>query len=186
MTGILDKNIYIMAHCVSMAKHDSLDKAPLNDEVISREQKFYVGNITSCKVSILSCPWAQVISNWKQACHAIQLLWVTVYCTPVKSNFFFILKCNKHTSYTMMKDTSPGTTQSRSSSAGKRTPILRGINIHIFSYIVKNALEWLWVQLKHPVSYKIPCAENDKGMRGGHQSPAYKPSHPFNFSTRMM
>jgi hypothetical protein len=29
MAGILDKNIYVMAHCVSMAKHDSLDKAPL-------------------------------------------------------------------------------------------------------------------------------------------------------------
>jgi hypothetical protein len=47
MAGILDKNIYVMANSVSMAKHDSLDIAPLNDEVISREQKLYVGNITS-------------------------------------------------------------------------------------------------------------------------------------------
>jgi hypothetical protein len=51
MAGILDKNIYVMV------KHDSLDKAPLNDEVISREQKLYGGNrLTSYKVYILSCP----------------------------------------------------------------------------------------------------------------------------------
>jgi hypothetical protein len=50
MDGILDKNIHVMPHCVSMAKHDSLDRAPLNDEVICREQKLYIGNrLTSYK-----------------------------------------------------------------------------------------------------------------------------------------
>jgi hypothetical protein len=40
-----------------MAIHDSLEKAPLNDDVISREQKLYGGNrLTTYKVNILSCP----------------------------------------------------------------------------------------------------------------------------------
>jgi len=43
-----------------MVKHDSLDKAPLNDEVLSRQQKLYsVSRFTSHKVYLLSCTWAQ-------------------------------------------------------------------------------------------------------------------------------
>jgi len=44
---------------VAMVKHDSLDKALLND-ALSREQKLYGGSrFTSYKVYLLSCPWAQ-------------------------------------------------------------------------------------------------------------------------------
>jgi len=43
-----------------MVKHDSLDKALLNDETLSRQQKPYGGSsITSYKVYLLSCSWAQ-------------------------------------------------------------------------------------------------------------------------------
>jgi len=43
-----------------MVKHDILDKAPLNDEALSRQQKLYGGSrLTSYKVYLLSCPWAQ-------------------------------------------------------------------------------------------------------------------------------
>jgi len=40
-----------------------LDKAPLNDEALYREQKLYGGSrFTSYKVYLLSCPWAQKLS----------------------------------------------------------------------------------------------------------------------------
>ena len=43
-----------------MIKHDSLDKAPVNDEALSRQKKLYGGSrFTSLKVYLLSCPWAQ-------------------------------------------------------------------------------------------------------------------------------
>jgi len=43
-----------------MVKHDSLDKAPLNDEAPSRQQKLYgESRFTSLKVYLLSCTWAQ-------------------------------------------------------------------------------------------------------------------------------
>ena len=42
-----------------------------------------------------------------------------------------------------------------------------------------------WSRLKHLVSYKTPCAANEQGTRGSHQSPAYKPSYTFNFLMRM-
>jgi len=43
-----------------MVKHDSLDKAPLNNKVLRRQQKLYGGNrFTSHKVYLLSCTWAQ-------------------------------------------------------------------------------------------------------------------------------
>jgi len=43
-----------------MVKHDSLDKAPLNDEALRRQQKLYGGSrFTPYKVYNLSCPWAQ-------------------------------------------------------------------------------------------------------------------------------
>jgi hypothetical protein len=81
-----------MAHCASMAKHDSLGKAPLNDEATSREQKLcweQVNIIQSVHfIMSLSTEVARLISNWKQACHAIQLLWVTV--TLFTSIFFHI------------------------------------------------------------------------------------------------
>jgi len=43
-----------------MVKHDSLVRALLNDVALSRQQKLYGGSsITSYKVYLLSCPWAQ-------------------------------------------------------------------------------------------------------------------------------
>jgi len=40
-----------------MVKHDSLEKAPLNDEALSRQQKLYGGSrFTPYKVYNLSCP----------------------------------------------------------------------------------------------------------------------------------
>jgi len=40
-----------------MVKHDSLNKAPLNDQALSRQQKLYGGSgFTSYKVYLLSCP----------------------------------------------------------------------------------------------------------------------------------
>jgi len=43
-----------------MIKHDSLDKAPLNDEALSRQQKLYGGSrLTTYKVYPLSHPCAQ-------------------------------------------------------------------------------------------------------------------------------
>jgi hypothetical protein len=45
---------------VAIIKHDSLDKAPLNDAALSRQQKFYTGSrFKSYKVYLLSCPQAQ-------------------------------------------------------------------------------------------------------------------------------
>ena len=64
MPGILDKKIYVMAYYVSLVKLDTLDKAPLNDETISRQQKLYSGRrFTSHKLYILLCPWAQMLSG---------------------------------------------------------------------------------------------------------------------------
>jgi len=43
-----------------MVKHDSFDKAPLDDDALSRQQKLNSGSrFTSYKVYLLSCPWAQ-------------------------------------------------------------------------------------------------------------------------------
>jgi len=43
-----------------MVKQDSLDKTPLNDEILSRKQKLYSGSwFKSYKVYLLSCPWPQ-------------------------------------------------------------------------------------------------------------------------------
>jgi len=57
MLGILDKKIFVKAYCVSVVKHDTSDKAPLNDEAISRQQKPYSGpRFTSYKLYVLSCP----------------------------------------------------------------------------------------------------------------------------------
>jgi len=57
MPGTLDKNIFVMAYYVSMVKHDTLDKAQLNDEAISRQQKLCSGRrFTPYKLYILSCP----------------------------------------------------------------------------------------------------------------------------------
>ena len=45
---------------VAMVKHDSLDKAPLNDEALSRQQKLYGrSRFTSHKAYLLSCPQTQ-------------------------------------------------------------------------------------------------------------------------------
>ena len=45
---------------VAMVKHESLDKAPLNDEALSKQQKLYGGGrFATYKVYLLSCPWAQ-------------------------------------------------------------------------------------------------------------------------------
>jgi len=45
---------------VAIVKHDTLDKAPLNDDALSKEQKLYGGSrFTSHTVYLLSCPWAQ-------------------------------------------------------------------------------------------------------------------------------
>jgi len=41
-------------------KHDSLDKAPLNEEALRRQQKLYDGSrFTLYKVHLLSCPSTQ-------------------------------------------------------------------------------------------------------------------------------
>jgi hypothetical protein len=82
----------------------------------------------------------QVISQWMQACYAIKLLWVIVYFTTCTSNCFHTEM--QHTLYALLTDTTTGTTQSMSSSAGKLIPILRGLNIYnIFSCIVRDMLE---------------------------------------------
>jgi len=45
---------------VAVVKHDSLNKAQLNDEALSRQQKLYGGSrFISHKVYLLSCPWEQ-------------------------------------------------------------------------------------------------------------------------------
>ena len=61
MPGILDDKIFLLWHYyVAMVKHDSLDKAPLNDESLSRQQNPYDGSrFTSYKVYLLTCPCAQ-------------------------------------------------------------------------------------------------------------------------------
>jgi len=65
---------------VATVKHNSFNKAPFNDEALSREKKFHGGSrFTSHKVYLLSC--CQVISQWMQACYAIKMLWVIFYYT---------------------------------------------------------------------------------------------------------
>jgi len=116
-----------------------------------------------------------VISQWMQACYAIQLPWVIVCYTPITSNCFHIEM--QHTLYALLSDTSLDTTQSMSSLEGKQIPILWGLKFIIFS-TVSSRLWWngsSCSRLKHLVSYKIPCAANEQGVREGHQSPAYKP-----------
>jgi len=45
---------------VATVKHDTLDKSPLNDEALSRQERLYTGSrFTSYKAYLLSCPWAQ-------------------------------------------------------------------------------------------------------------------------------
>jgi hypothetical protein len=76
-----------------MVKHDSLDKAPLNDEALSRQQKFYGGSRFTSKCTFHHVPEHrsfQVITQQMQACYAIKLLWVTVCYTPITSNCFHI------------------------------------------------------------------------------------------------
>jgi hypothetical protein len=47
-----------------MVKHDSLDRVPLNDKALSRQQKLYGGSrFTSHKVYLLSCTWAQKLPD---------------------------------------------------------------------------------------------------------------------------
>ena len=49
-----------MAYYFAVVKHDSLNKALLNHEGLGGQQKLYGGSIiTSYKVYLLSCPWAQ-------------------------------------------------------------------------------------------------------------------------------
>jgi hypothetical protein len=70
------------------------------------------------------------------------------------------LKCN--TLYMPCRiDTSPGTTQSMSSTPSKRIPMLRGLKFIIFLN-ASSRIRWSdsrWSRLKHLVSYKIPCRE---------------------------
>jgi len=160
-----------------MVKHDSLDKAPLNDEALSRPQKLYGGSrFTSYKVyfyHVLDHNSCLVIPQWMQACYAIKLPWAIVCYTPITSNCFHIEM--QHTLYTLLSDTSLDIAQSMSSLEGKQIPILRGLK---FIIIVSSRLWWNdsnCSRLKHLVSYKIPCAANEQGVREGHQSPTYKP-----------
>jgi len=90
MPGILDEKLSVMALLCAMVKHDSLDKAPLNDEVLSKSSTVGTSlNHTKCTIYHVpehrSC---QVISQWMQASYAIKLLCVIVYCTPGTSDCF--------------------------------------------------------------------------------------------------
>ena len=51
------RNFFYWHYSMAMVKHDSLDKAPLNNEALSRQQKLYSGSrFTSYKVYLLPCP----------------------------------------------------------------------------------------------------------------------------------
>jgi len=57
-----------------MVKHNRLDKAPLNDEALSRQHKLYGGSRFTSKCTFYDVPEhssCQVISQWMQACCAI-------------------------------------------------------------------------------------------------------------------
>jgi len=72
-----------------MIKHDSLDKAPLNDDALSRQQNLYGGSsFTSHNVYILSCPWAQNLPG--DILDGGLLHNKIVYYTPVTTNCFHI------------------------------------------------------------------------------------------------
>jgi len=55
------REFFLLRHYyVAMVKHDSLDKAPLNEEALRRQQKLYDGSrFTLYKVHLLSCPSTQ-------------------------------------------------------------------------------------------------------------------------------
>jgi len=59
-----------------MVQHDSLGKAPLNDEALIRQQKLYSGSrFISYKVYLLSCPQAQKLPgdiSVNARCYAIK------------------------------------------------------------------------------------------------------------------
>ena len=65
-----------------MVKHDSLDKAPLNDEALSDRKSSIVGaGLRNTKFIFYHVPAnrsCQVISQRMQACYAIKMLWVIV------------------------------------------------------------------------------------------------------------
>jgi len=74
-----------------MIKHDSLDKAPVNDEALSRQQKLYGGSrFTSHNVYLLSCTWARKLpgDNPVDAELLCTKAAVIVYYTPINSNCF--------------------------------------------------------------------------------------------------
>jgi hypothetical protein len=52
-----------------------------------------------------------------------------------------LYKFDEHTLYALLTDTSPGTTQSMSSSADKPIPILRGLKFTIFS-TASSKIRW--------------------------------------------
>jgi len=109
-----------------------------------------------------------------QAGYATKLLWITVYYAPVTS--VSILKCN--TLYMSCWQILHQAQHNQCHPQQRRIPILRGLKFIIFSS-ASSRIHWSdssWSRLKHLLSYKIPCATNEHGMRGGHQSPAYKPS----------
>ena len=77
-----------------MVKHDHLNKAPLNDEALSRQKSSTVGaGLYHTKCTFHHAPEhrsCQVKYQWMQAGYAIKLLWLIVYYTPVTSNCFHI------------------------------------------------------------------------------------------------
>jgi len=172
-----------------MVKHDSLDKAPLNDEAPSREQKLYGGSkLTSYKVYLLSCPWAQKLPGDIPV--DAGLLWNKVavdncllYTPPL---IVFILKCN--TLYMPCWHILHQAQHNPCHPQQAKGFQFCGYSNFIILSTASSRIHWgdsSWSRLKHLVSYKIPCAVNEQGMRGGHQSLANKPSYPFNFSRRM-
>jgi len=57
---------------VAIVKHDSFDKAPLNDDALSRQQKLDGGSrFTSYKVYLLLCPWAQTLPGNTSGCRLV-------------------------------------------------------------------------------------------------------------------
>ena len=159
-----------------MVKHDSLDKAPLNDEALSRQQKLYSGSrFISHKVYLLSCTWARklpgdnpvdagllcnnaTVGNCVLYAYNFQLFsyWNVTHFICLADRYF-----TKHNKY-------------MSSLVGKRILILQGLKFIIFSTASSRIRrsDSSWSGLKHLVSYKIPCASNEQGKWEGHQSPA--------------
>ena len=155
-----------------MVKLDNLDTAPLNDEALGRQQKLYSERrFTTYKAYLSSYPWAQKLPGDIAVDAGLLCNKATIHQSPI---IVFTLKSN--TLYMPCWHTSPSTTQSMSSSAGKRIPILRGLKFIIFSN-VSSRICWSdssWSRLKHLLNYKTPRAANEKGMRGRHQSLALK------------